>query len=94
MLVGIFIANRLFMRRSDPKLTAKIYTDASQLPIADAVNRLLWVENAIAPQKLDSDGHSRSRVGMSETECEVVQGVNNESDRRGLSRMVKWWKLW
>ncbi len=30
------------MRHSDPKLTAMIYTDTSQLPIFDVVRRLKW----------------------------------------------------
>lgn len=32
------------MRHSDPKLTALIYTDASQLPTFDAVQALSWLE--------------------------------------------------
>ncbi|GHC13906.1 hypothetical protein GCM10007047_34010 [Cerasicoccus arenae] len=32
------------MRHSDPKMTAQIYTDASQLPTFDAVNSLSWAD--------------------------------------------------
>ncbi|WP_309385617.1 tyrosine-type recombinase/integrase [Cerasicoccus frondis] len=34
------------MRHSDPKLTAQIYTDASQLPTFDAVQTLSWIFNS------------------------------------------------
>lgn len=80
------------MRHSDPMLTAKIYTDASQLPIADAVNRLPWVEDGeraqIDSQKSDFDGHSGSQSDTVEVDCEVVQSTDNERDRRDKSQLV------
>jgi len=80
------------MRHSDPMLTAKIYTDASQLPISDAVHRLPWPEDAIdpqiAPQKSDFPGHGTSLSDAVEVDFEIVQDLENERDRHAKSQSV------
>ncbi len=60
------------MRHSDPKLTAMIYTDVSQLPTFDAVQKLEWTAGKpaagrqgytqIDSQEAVSDSHERPRV--------------------------------
>ena len=61
------------MRHSDPRLTSMIYTDASQLPSFEVIEKLHWAgepasENCrkyaqIGSQTLDSPGHVDSRNG-------------------------------
>jgi len=58
------------MRHSDPKLTAMIYTDPTQLPTFESVENLPWIETQSAtklekhphihPQKLGRNGHMQS----------------------------------
>ncbi len=80
------------MRHSDPMLTAKIYTDVSQLPIADAVNRLPWIADGscaqIDSQSLGFDGHLGSRTGMSEGACDKLQNIDEEGDSPPKSQSV------
>ncbi len=91
------------MRHSDPKLTAQIYTDASQLPTFDAVKSLSWVDGKgdsadgvsphIAPLLPDFSGPFQSRHGTV-NHCNVsTKPVLDESDSLELAGTVadaKW----
>ncbi len=91
------------MRHSDPKLTAQIYTDASQLPTFDAVKSLSWVDGKcdneisnpplIAPLSPDFWGPLQSRHGTV-NHCDVsTKPVEDESDSLELAGAVaneKW----
>ena len=91
------------MRHSDPKLTAMIYTDPTQLPIFAAVENLPWVnrcyqsENAthpqIAPQKSDADGHFVSQTDTDPTNDNAPEPVGSEALGRELAQsgvILKW----
>ncbi|WP_425503939.1 tyrosine-type recombinase/integrase [Cerasicoccus frondis] len=76
------------MRHSDPQLTAKIYTDASQLPTYEAVTTLPWSENEtsplaaanpqIDPQKPDSEGLLLSQIDNSNFTFELLNPVDGQ----------------
>lgn len=74
------------MRHSEPQLTARIYTDASRLPTAEAVDKLPWLDSGeealrdpqIDPQKLVSEGLGPSPVDTS-SDCGVeLEVARNE----------------
>jgi len=85
------------MRHSDPKLTAQVYTDASQLPTSQAVHDLPWLGDAppppsgvnvsqIASQKLVPEGQILSQPGTCQSEVNASQDAEIEVDSRELSR--------
>ncbi len=77
------------MRHSDPRLTAQIYTDASQLPTFSAVEGLDWnmgtscrersLDNPqIAPLKSASSGHETSRTGEQSCWSDSLEALGQE----------------
>lgn len=92
------------MRHSDPKLTAKVYTDASQLPTFDAVEALPWLgwvngslheavadDTVIAPQNADISGLFLSQTVKDDGLSEAPQSADEEvfgPENRALSRGV------
>ncbi len=50
------------MRHSDPKLTAQVYTDASQLPIQAAIQQLPWQGLEIHSVTKATDGSTASQI--------------------------------
>ena len=81
------------MRHSDIKLTMKTYTDASQLPVTEALNKLPWLggENNGTEKGtafLVQDGQKPSKT----VQTELTQASDNIDDRisicQGLSRIV------
>jgi hypothetical protein len=84
------------MRHSDPRLTSMLYTDTSQLPTFDVVEKLHWAgepvsENCrkyaqIDTQTLDSPGHLESRDGEQNGEVNQSQELDYEGLRLFESR--------
>jgi|GEM_PF-7084896 len=75
-------------------LTAKIYTDASQLPIADAVHRLPWVEDAIDPQKTDFDGLLPSSNDNKDQDFFATEVTDYETNEPALAGVVSDSQVW
>lgn len=83
------VAQRLaqeLMRHSDPKLTAMIYTDPSQLPTFESVQRLTWhddqpekVSTQIGTQNPDFSGHSQSQADTFECEISNSEALDHQS---------------
>lgn len=86
------------MRHSDPKLTAQIYTDVTQLPTVGAVESLAWnvaKENAklgecthIDTQRLDFMGHRPSLSDTNGRVGSVSQVTDSELDNPVLAASV------
>jgi len=86
------------MRHSEPRLTAQIYTDASQLPTFEAIEKLPWFgvaenDNGNTPSQIPSQKsglgcHTASQLVLSDARFEVHKSFDNEQDRHALSRLV------
>jgi len=90
------------MRHSDPKLTAQIYTDASQLPTVGAIESLEWGKadptaskecTQIDTQNLDSEGLLPSSDDATEGELITSQVACNEADSPDLTGSVTKWRM-
>ena len=87
--VGQRIAMKL-MRHSDIKLTSKVYTDETQLPVYDSIKDLprLGVCTQIRAQIFGLDGQNGSRADASGEGMEAREMPENGGDGRGLSEPV------
>jgi len=84
------------MRHSDPKLTAMIYTDPTQLPTFDCVEKLPWPELKTAsngqnppqihPQSLCVEGHQPSQRGTCHSVDNIAQDIEIEPLSHCLSQ--------
>ena len=71
------------MRHSDPRLTANIYTDVTQLPTYEAVKNLPWVEKEIKPEPETANFGPAIR-----TQKSVILG-QNASETVAVAKIVK-----
>ncbi len=81
------------MRHSDIKLTAKVYTDETQLPIYDAIKNLPRLDAApghtqIRAQNSVGDGQSVSHPGANNGGSECAEAIENKRNSRGLAEPV------
>ncbi|MGF1451816.1 MAG: tyrosine-type recombinase/integrase [Opitutales bacterium] len=91
------------MRHSDPKLTAKVYTDAKLLPTFETVEQLPWMaaaearssdseavrkDSQIDPQNPDFSGPFPSRSVKTNHGLEIVEPAEGEVDGHALTRPV------
>ena len=86
------------MRHSDPNLTAKVYTDATQLPTFEAIDSLPFSQHLdyesdakdtqIDPQKSDIMPHALSQSGGGQEKGEVSLGADNQGFERILTHSV------
>ncbi len=70
------------MRHSDPKLTAMIYTDVSQLPTFDAIQKLDWIEQvkpSIGGEDTQMDSHRGAVFGQRGSEADTIELENEAS---------------
>ncbi len=76
------------MRHSDPRLTAKTYTDASALPTADAVDRLptFLCDAQIDAQGMFAGGHEAARRGTDEESSGRDEVPTKEEVRRNAAQ--------
>jgi hypothetical protein len=80
------------LRHSDPRLTAMVYTDASQLPMAAAIEKLPWLDGG-KDSPIDSPRTDISRQPLSlpvidDDRNRKSQVIENKTERHGLSRNV------
>ena len=74
------------MRHSDPRLTAMVYTDGSQLPTFAAVENLEWLDDSnvgideIDSQKPDFGCHLPSLNGIDDKEIQGFEAADYERD--------------
>ncbi len=79
------------MRHSDMRLTAKTYTDAGLLPVADAVLSLPALspdkaaDSQIDSQSLFREGHTLSGVGTKAVEEACAEALRGQEDRRAVA---------
>ena len=81
------------MRHSDMKLTMKTYTDVSQLPVTEALNKLPWLggKNEVTEKVtafLVQNGQKQSQVGKREVRPVSDNIEDSTSVCQGLSRGV------
>ncbi len=79
----------VLMRHSDPRLTAKVYTDASQLSTAAAIGqlpRLLAGYSQIDSQTPDFGGQGLAPCGTQAADGASPQGLGAESERHARSQ--------
>ena len=77
------------MRHSDPRLTAKVYTDASQLSTAAAISqlpRLLGGDSQLDSQTPDFGGRGLAPRGTQAADGASSQGLGAESERHAVSQ--------
>jgi hypothetical protein len=89
------IAQRFAMkllRHSDIKLTSKVYTDESQLPIYDAVKGLprLLDHTQMRAQIPDAAGQNLSQVDASSDGKQAMELADNKANGRILMLPVRW----
>lgn len=79
-----------FMRHSDRKLTNKVYTDRTLLPLAERVLKLPELEGVlhIRIQNSGKTGQNVSQAGEIITKNQITEVVDNESSSRSLSQVV------
>src|ERR1700683_1133618 len=83
------------MRHSDMRLTAKTYTDAGLLPVADAVLNLPFLANPKAhrtqlrPHDMVRTGHDLSNTGMTIPGISLCDLSGNEQVRHEESGLVQ-----
>jgi hypothetical protein len=87
------IAQRFAMkllRHSDIKLTAKLYTDETQLPIYDSIKNLprLGDYTQIRAQILDSEGRNVAQADAKSEGSESDKPIVNGGDCLGLAPLV------
>ena len=83
------------MRHSDPRLTANLYTDVSQLPTFEAVQDLDWIEETIpaadevgthrGTQNPVSEGHFLSQAGICEREEAIATNPCPTKEKTAIS---------
>jgi len=79
------------MRHSDMRLTAKTYTDAGLLPVADAVLSLPSLSpDKVADSQIDSqslfrEGHTLSGAGMKAVSEAWAEALHGQEDRQAVA---------
>ena len=82
------------MRHSDPKLTANTYTDTSQLPLMEAVNKLPVF---LSEQQTKSATTSATKIHQKEVNMPQIQAIQNLSqdlDIQGINITCEGGKKW
>jgi integrase len=81
------------LRHSDVRLTTQTYTDASQMPTREAINKLPWITHThIRTQISDSDGQKLSQTVIVKAGEESKKEVDSQRRNRSLSRVVTTWQ--
>ena len=81
------------MRHSDIKLTAKVYTDETQLPIYDAIKNLPRLDSGpgytqIRAQNLGGNGQNGSHSVATNGVAKAHETLENKGDSRCLAQPV------
>ena len=80
-----------FMRHSDVRLTNKTYTDASLLPMSEAVEKLARFygdDTQIDTLKSGADGRATSRAVTTALLRQVEKSLYNKGENHGLTLSV------
>jgi Phage integrase family len=81
------------MRHSDVRLTTNVYTDASQLPTREAINKLPWVTGTrLWTQISDADGQKLSQTVIVNDVEGLTQKIDLQRKNRNLTRVVTTWQ--
>ena len=85
------------VRHSDVRLTTNVYTDASQMPTREAINRLPWITGPekcthLCTQISDADGQKLSQTVIVKTRQGSEEKLHSQRRNRSLTPIVNDWQ--
>jgi len=85
------------VRHSDVRLTTNVYTDASQMPTREAINRLPWITGPekcthLCTQISDADGQKLSQAVIVKAHQGSEEKLNSQRRNRTLTPIVIDWQ--
>jgi len=81
------------LRHSDVRLTTQTYTDATQMPTREAINKLPWIlDTQINTQIIDADGQKLSQTVIVKARQVSEEKLNSQRGNRTLTPIVNDWQ--